>query len=171
MARAELAPAASTAASTTSAAASTTSAAASAAANAAARPDPDDSPVTIERPADASRGDFASNVALKLAKPYRRAPLDIAKAIAAHVVTTATDPASPIAAVEVAPPGFLNVRLADAALAATTAGILRDPRSGATSPPRIRSTSTSSSCRPTPRGRCTSATPVAPSSAICCAAS
>jgi arginyl-tRNA synthetase len=88
---------------------------------------PVDEPVTIEHPADATRGDFASNIALKLAKPYRRAPMDIAKAIAAHVVTTATDPASPIAAVEVAPPGFLNVRLSDHALAAMAQGILRNP--------------------------------------------
>ena len=51
-------------------------------------------------------GDFATTIALRLAKPYRRPPLEIAKAIAAHVTTTATDPGSPIAAVEVAPPGF-----------------------------------------------------------------
>jgi len=56
-------------------------------------------------PADPSFGDFASNIALKLAKPYRRPPMEIARAIAAHVVTTATDPDSPIATVEVAPPG------------------------------------------------------------------
>ncbi len=86
-----------------------------------------DVPVDIERPADTTRGDFASTIALKLAKPYRRAPLQIAQAIAAHVATTATDPASPIAAVEVAPPGFLNIRLADGALAANAARILRDP--------------------------------------------
>jgi arginyl-tRNA synthetase len=83
-------------------------------------------PVVIERPADQSRGDFASSIALKLAKPYRKPPMAIAQAIAAHVVTTATDPNSPIAAVEVAPPGFLNVRLSNAALAGTTAQILAD---------------------------------------------
>ena len=83
--------------------------------------------VTIERPADPSFGDFASNIALKLAKPYRRAPMEIAKAIAAHVVTTAADPASPIVSVEVAPPGFLNVRVADGRLAAMTARILSEP--------------------------------------------
>ncbi|MGA3056936.1 MAG: arginine--tRNA ligase [Candidatus Limnocylindrales bacterium] len=86
--------------------------------------EPHDAPVTIERPADATRGDFASTIALRLAKPYRRPPLEIAKAIAAHVVTGAKDPDSPIAAVEVAPPGFLNIRMADAALAATTTRIL-----------------------------------------------
>jgi arginyl-tRNA synthetase len=89
--------------------------------------EPHDAPVTIERPADPTRGDFASNIALRLAKPYRRAPLEIAAAIAAHVATTATDPNSPIVSVEVAPPGFLNIRLADHALAATTQQILRNP--------------------------------------------
>jgi arginyl-tRNA synthetase len=84
-------------------------------------------PIMIERPADPSFGDFASNIAMKLAKPYRRAPMDIAKAVAAHVVTTAMDPASPIAGVDVAPPGFINVRISDAAIAATTARVLRDP--------------------------------------------
>jgi arginyl-tRNA synthetase len=91
--------------------------------------EPQAASVEIERPSDPSFGDFASNLALKLAKPYRKAPMEIAKAIAAHVVTMATDAASPIASVEVAPPGFLNVRLSDAALAASTARILRDPES------------------------------------------
>ncbi|MGA2513333.1 MAG: arginine--tRNA ligase [Candidatus Limnocylindrales bacterium] len=82
-------------------------------------------PVAIERPADPAFGDFASNIALRLARPYRRPPLEIARAIAAHVAISAADPDSPIASVEVAPPGFLNVRLSDRALAATTVHILR----------------------------------------------
>ena len=86
-----------------------------------------DAAVTVERPADPSFGDFASNIALKLAKPYRRAPMEIAKAIAAHVVTTDADPDSPIVSVEVAPPGFLNVRLSDGHLAAMAARILGEP--------------------------------------------
>ena len=84
-------------------------------------------PVDVERPADAARGDFASTVALKLAKPLHRAPLQIAQAIATSIATTATDPASVISAVEVVPPGFLNVRLADAALAATIGRALAAP--------------------------------------------
>ncbi len=83
-------------------------------------------PVIIERPADQTRGDFASSIALKLAKPHRRPPMVIAAAIAAQIITTATDPRSPIAAVEVAPPGFLNIRLSDAALAATAARVIAD---------------------------------------------
>ncbi len=86
-----------------------------------------DSNVAIERPADPAFGDFASNIALKLAKPYRRAPMDVARAIAAQVVTTAADPNSPIAGVDVAPPGFLNVRLADGHLASMAARILNEP--------------------------------------------
>jgi arginyl-tRNA synthetase len=104
-------------------------------------PDVPTGAVTVERPADPTRGDFATSIALRLAKPYRQAPLDIAKAIAAHVVTTATDPNSPIASIEVAPPGFLNVHVSDRALAATTARILRDPatwgRTEAASPEHI----------------------------------
>jgi arginyl-tRNA synthetase len=99
--------------------------------------DPHDAPMTVERPADPDRGDFASTIALRLAKPYRRPPLEIAKAIAAHVATTSTDPDSPIASVEVAPPGFLNVRLSNRALAATAAGILANPAEwGRASAPR-----------------------------------
>ncbi len=91
--------------------------------------EPHQTSITIERPADTAHGDFASNVALRLARLYRRSPMQLAQAIASHVATTAADPASPIAAVEVAPPGFLNIRVADAALAATAARILADPGS------------------------------------------
>jgi len=89
--------------------------------------EPTDVSSEVERPADASRGDFASTVALKLARPLRRAPLEIAKAIAEHVATTAADPDSPIASVEVAAPGFLNIRLSDHALAGVTRRILAEP--------------------------------------------
>jgi arginyl-tRNA synthetase len=84
-------------------------------------------PVEIERPAKAEHGDLATSVALKLARPLRRAPLDIARAIAAEVHAASTDPMSPIAAVDVAPPGFINVRVADAALAARVDEAVRSP--------------------------------------------
>jgi arginyl-tRNA synthetase len=89
--------------------------------------EPTDISSEVERPADPSRGDFASTVALKLARPLRRPPLEIATAIAEHVATTATDPDSPIASVEVAAPGFLNVRLSDHALAGVARRILAEP--------------------------------------------
>jgi arginyl-tRNA synthetase len=68
--------------------------------------------VEIERPADKTHGDHAANIAMRLAKPLRRPPLEIAKAIAERVPTS-----DAIASVEVAPPGFINVRLATAWLA------------------------------------------------------
>jgi arginyl-tRNA synthetase len=95
-------------------------------ASAVAPAEPHQTSIAIERPADTAHGDFASNVALRLARLYRRPPMQLAQAIASQVVTTATDPTSPVAAVEVAPPGFLNIRVADAALAATAARILAD---------------------------------------------
>ena len=39
--------------------------------------------VEVERPANAAFGDFATNLAMKLARPLRRSPLDIAEAVAA----------------------------------------------------------------------------------------
>ena len=70
---------------------------------------PDD--VGVERPKDPSHGDWASSAALRLAKSAHAAPRDIAGRIAAHMQD---DPA--IASVEVAGPGFVNMRLSDAAL-------------------------------------------------------
>ncbi len=86
-------------------------------------------PVEVEHPADPDHGDFASNLAMKLARPYRMAPLAIAQALKSALSgLAADDPAStPIASAEVAPPGFLNLRLADRALEAVVAGILKEP--------------------------------------------
>ena len=85
--------------------------------------------VEVERPADPVHGDFASNLAMKLARPYRMAPLAIATALAAELIEeTAADPdMTPVAWAEVAPPGFLNLRLPDEALEATIAAIIADP--------------------------------------------
>jgi arginyl-tRNA synthetase len=72
--------------------------------------DPDQRPaVEIERPSNPDHGDLATNLAMKLARPMRRSPLQIAEALAASVLTTAGD--STIESVEVARPGFLNMRL------------------------------------------------------------
>ncbi|MBI3748266.1 MAG: arginine--tRNA ligase [Chloroflexi bacterium] len=85
--------------------------------------------VEVERPADPAHGDFATNLAMKLARPYRMAPLAIATQLSGQLAREATEarPATPIATVEVAPPGFLNIRLADASLEAAVTGILADP--------------------------------------------
>ncbi len=81
-------------------------------------------PVEVERPANPDHGDIATNVAMKLARPLRRSPLAIAEAIAAVL----RDSGGPLlASVDVAPPGFLNLRLADAVLERTIDAILADP--------------------------------------------
>src|SRR3954471_77434 len=69
--------------------------------------------VTIERPAKAEQGDFATNFALRAKRavgPRGPAPLDIASAISAQIV-----PEMPayLSGCEAAPPGFLNFTLAD----------------------------------------------------------
>src|SRR4051812_48939943 len=71
--------------------------------------------IDVARPADPAHGDFASNLAMKLSRPYRMAPLAIGAALADEVSAEAErDPGStPVAAAEVAPPGFLNLRLRD----------------------------------------------------------
>jgi len=66
-------------------------------------------PVSIERPSDPAHGDYASSIGLRLAKPLRRAPLQIAEAIRDRF-----PPSEVVASVEVAKPGFINVRLTDA---------------------------------------------------------
>jgi arginyl-tRNA synthetase len=83
--------------------------------------------IDVERPAHPDHGDLASNLAMKLARPYRRGPLDIARALATEIATDAAAGQSPIASVEVAPPGFLNLRLADRTLETTVGAILADP--------------------------------------------
>lgn len=62
--------------------------------------------ITVEPPRDASHGDMATNAAMVLAKPARLKPRDIAEVLAAKL---ADDPR--IDAVDVAGPGFLNLRL------------------------------------------------------------
>lgn len=64
--------------------------------------------VQIERPRDPSHGDYATAVALRLAKPARMAPIKIAQSI--------VDQLSDLSYLEeaiVAPPGFINFRLTD----------------------------------------------------------
>ena len=63
--------------------------------------------IALERPKQASHGDFSSNLALQLAKPMRRSPRDLAAMIMAEL------PASKLVAkVEVAGAGFINFTLA-----------------------------------------------------------
>ncbi|WP_460667699.1 arginine--tRNA ligase [Kocuria himachalensis] len=67
--------------------------------------------VRIERPKNREHGDWATNVAMQLAKKVGRAPRDVAAVVRDRLQDTAG-----VAAVDVAGPGFLNITL-DAAAA------------------------------------------------------
>ncbi len=66
--------------------------------------------VTIERPRNPDHGDYATNLALQVAKKAGLKPREFAEALAAAVAA-----ADGVASAEVAGPGFLNFRLAAAA--------------------------------------------------------
>jgi arginyl-tRNA synthetase len=63
----------------------------------------------IERPKDSTNGDFASTLPLRLARAAMKPPIEIAQVIARHLLD---DPS--IERPQVAPPGFLNIRLSTA---------------------------------------------------------
>ncbi len=89
--------------------------------------------VEVERPANPEFGDVATNLALKLARPLRRPPLEIAEALAA-ALRGGADP-SLVAAADAARPGFVNLRVADATWEAVIAGILAAPGDWGRIPP------------------------------------
>jgi arginyl-tRNA synthetase len=74
--------------------------------------------VVVERTRDAQHGDFASNVALRLAKSARRNPRELAAAIVAALPENAL-----LARAEVAGAGFINFHLAPQAYARELATI------------------------------------------------
>ncbi|MFN9577155.1 MAG: arginine--tRNA ligase, partial [Gemmatimonadota bacterium] len=61
----------------------------------------------LERPRDPSHGDWATNLAMTLAKPLGRKPRDIATDIVAQLDVRAAG----VAQVEIAGPGFINFRM------------------------------------------------------------
>ncbi|WP_075216732.1 arginine--tRNA ligase [Mongoliimonas terrestris] len=78
--------------------------------------------VTVEPPRDASHGDIATNAAMVLAKPLGRKPRDLAEEIA---VALRADP--DVDAVEVAGPGFINLRIAAGFWANLARAVVADP--------------------------------------------
>jgi arginyl-tRNA synthetase len=79
--------------------------------------------VTVERTRDATHGDFASNVALQLARAAKRKPRELAQAI-----VDALPQSDLVARVEIAGPGFVNFFLAPAAYQAELLRTLDDGR-------------------------------------------
>ena len=76
---------------------------------------------TVERTRDASHGDFACNVAMRLAKPARKNPREIATAIVEALPNN-----DAVAEVEIAGPGFINFTLGDTAFHAGIETILAE---------------------------------------------
>ena len=84
--------------------------------------------VVLERPRDASHGDVACNIALQLAKPMKKNPRQLAESLAAAMMA---DPAriGLVDAVEIAGPGFINLRLSAAARQAVVTEIMKQTNS------------------------------------------
>ncbi|MBP0492829.1 arginine--tRNA ligase [Pararoseomonas indoligenes] len=76
--------------------------------------------VLVEPPRDPSHGDMATNAALLVAKPARMAPQKVAQDLAARLVAR-----NDIAAAAPAGPGFVNLRLTEAAIRAQVPAVLR----------------------------------------------
>ena len=73
----------------------------------------------LERPRDEANGDWASTVALRVSKLAHKSPREIAQIIVDHIPEN-----DMIASVEIAGPGFINIRLSDAVLQ----GVVREVR-------------------------------------------
>jgi arginyl-tRNA synthetase len=65
--------------------------------------------VAVEPPRDPAHGDLSTNAAMVLAKPAKMPPRDLAQKLAARLAKE-----SDITAADVAGPGFINLRIADA---------------------------------------------------------
>ncbi len=84
---------------------------------------PDNIAPALERPRDLAHGDWASNVALLLAKPLGKKPREIAESLVAAMNLTSVG----VASAELAGPGFLNFRLDAGYLASGLLPMLANP--------------------------------------------
>ncbi|MGI8535710.1 MAG: arginine--tRNA ligase [Mycobacteriales bacterium] len=75
--------------------------------------------VVVERPRVKEHGDYATSIALQLAKSARRPPREVAELLATRLRTV-----DGVDGVDVAGPGFLNLRLAQASLGQVALDIL-----------------------------------------------
>ncbi|MQR00935.1 arginine--tRNA ligase [Glaciimonas soli] len=81
--------------------------------------------VTLERPRDPSHGDIACNIAMQLAKPLKKNPRELAQTLVAAVLANRAG-ANLIASADIAGPGFINLRLTDAAKQEVVKAVLRE---------------------------------------------
>ncbi|HLX34711.1 MAG TPA: arginine--tRNA ligase [Candidatus Limnocylindrales bacterium] len=84
--------------------------------------------IAVDRPSNREHGDFATNLALRLARPLKMPPPAIASVLAGALnADRERHPDTPIAGASVAGPGFVNIRVTDAALEHVVGGALADP--------------------------------------------
>ncbi|MBA2655882.1 MAG: arginine--tRNA ligase [Tatlockia sp.] len=77
--------------------------------------------IKVDRAKDSNHGDFASNLALSLAKPCRQAPRQLAELILKNI------PAHPaVSRVEIAGPGFINFYISEQARSEIIAEVLQN---------------------------------------------
>ncbi len=84
-------------------------------------PDHADTPVALDRPKQAAHGDYASNIALTLAKRAQRNPRELAQALVAALPASAL-----IERAEIAGAGFINFFVTPAARQAIVARVLAE---------------------------------------------
>jgi arginyl-tRNA synthetase len=82
-------------------------------------PEQAETPINLERPKQAGHGDFASNLALQLAKPLKRNPRELANLLLAELPKSDL-----IAKAEVAGAGFINFTLVSDAKTAVVRNVL-----------------------------------------------
>ena len=84
--------------------------------------------IVLERPKQAGHGDLACNLALQLARPLKASPRQVAERLKAAVEQLDRESASGplLEALEIAGPGFINLRLRAAAKRAVVGRVLRD---------------------------------------------
>ncbi len=87
----------------------------------------DDDAVVLERPRQAAHGDLACNVALRLAKPWRVKPRELAERLVAGLERSAGP--EWLERAEVAGPGFINLSVRPAFKRAVVAEVLRSGES------------------------------------------
>jgi arginyl-tRNA synthetase len=81
--------------------------------------------VTLERPRDPTHGDVACNIAMQLAKPLKKNPRELAQALVASVRANPAG-AQLIESIDIAGPGFINLRLTPAARQAVVTTVLEE---------------------------------------------
>jgi len=84
--------------------------------------------ITLDRPKNRDHGDYATSIALALAKPAGLAPRDVATILIEHLKADASL-ADKVSKIEIAGPGFLNITLNTASQAEIVATILQAGKS------------------------------------------